>query len=101
MPIYTYQCSNCGVRFDKEQSFSERNPVRCPECRKKSLHRVYRPVGVIFKGSGFYSTDNRSSKHTTTKSASSDTKDKTTSKDESEDKKSTTAKSEKKSTTTD
>jgi putative FmdB family regulatory protein len=78
MPIYTYQCSNCGVRFDKEQSFDERNPVRCPECGKNALHRVYRPVGVVFKGSGFYSTDNRSS--TRSASTHSDAKDKDKSK---------------------
>jgi len=32
----------------------------CPECEEESLHRVYRPVGIVFKGSGFYATDNRS-----------------------------------------
>jgi putative FmdB family regulatory protein len=74
MPIYTFQCSNCGVRFDKELSFNERNPIRCPECGKKTLHRVYRPVGVIFKGSGFYSTDNRSPSGMISKT--SDAKDK-------------------------
>jgi putative FmdB family regulatory protein len=80
MPIYTYQCGNCGVRFDKEQGFNERNPVRCPECGKNALHRVYRPVGVIFRGSGFYATDNRSSSRST--SSTSETKDKEKSKTE-------------------
>jgi putative FmdB family regulatory protein len=61
MPVYTYRCDNCGVQFERRQSFSERNLVRCPECGKNTLHRVYRPVGVVFKGSGFYVTDNRSS----------------------------------------
>ncbi len=61
MPVYTYRCDNCGVQFERRQSFSERHLVRCPECGKNALHRVYLPVGVVFKGSGFYVTDNRSS----------------------------------------
>lgn len=60
MPIYTYQCDNCGVRFERQQKFSDQPITRCPECGKKSLHKVYTPVGIIFKGSGFYSTDHRS-----------------------------------------
>ncbi len=60
MPIYTYRCENCGVQFEKQQSFSEQPLTRCPECSKKSLRKVYQPVGIVFKGSGFYSTDHRS-----------------------------------------
>jgi putative FmdB family regulatory protein len=61
MPVYTYRCDNCGVQFERRQSFNDRHLVRCPECGKNALHRVYLPVGVVFKGSGFYVTDNRSS----------------------------------------
>ena len=61
MPIYTYRCENCGVQFEREQSYSEPPLKICPECRKKSLKKVISPVGVIFKGSGFYSTDHKSS----------------------------------------
>jgi putative FmdB family regulatory protein len=60
MPIYTYRCSNCGVQFDQQQKFSDPPLTRCPECSKKTLHKVYQPVGIVFKGSGFYATDNRS-----------------------------------------
>lgn len=60
MPIYTYRCENCGVQFEKQQSFSDQPLTRCPECSKKSLRKVYQPVGIVFKGSGFYSTDHRS-----------------------------------------
>lgn len=60
MPVYTYRCENCGVQFERQQRFSDRQLTRCPECDKKTLHRVYRPVGIVFKGSGFYATDNRS-----------------------------------------
>ena len=60
MPIYTYRCENCGVQFERQQSFSDAPLTRCPECSKKTLRKVYTPVGIVFKGSGFYSTDHRS-----------------------------------------
>lgn len=60
MPVYTYRCSSCGVQFDQQQKFSDTPLTRCPECNKKTLHKVYQPVGIVFKGSGFYSTDHRS-----------------------------------------
>ena len=60
MPIYTYRCENCGVQFDRQQSFNDPPLTRCPECNKKSLRKVYLPVGIVFKGSGFYATDHRS-----------------------------------------
>ncbi len=60
MPIYTYRCENCGVQFERTQKFTDPPLTRCPECNKKSLHKVYTPVGIVFKGSGFYATDHRS-----------------------------------------
>ncbi len=60
MPIYTYRCESCGVQFEKNQKFSDAPLTRCPECGKKSLRKVYQPVGIVFKGSGFYATDHRS-----------------------------------------
>lgn len=60
MPVYSYRCENCGFQFDRYQKFSEAALTRCPECGKKSLRKVYSPVGIVFKGSGFYSTDHRS-----------------------------------------
>jgi putative FmdB family regulatory protein len=60
MPVYAYQCENCGVQFEKQQSFSDQPLVRCPECGKKTLKKVYQPVGIVFKGSGFYATDHHS-----------------------------------------
>ncbi len=60
MPIYTYHCDNCGVQFDRQQKFSDALLTWCPECSKKTLRKVYQPVGIVFKGSGFYSTDHRS-----------------------------------------
>ncbi|MBC8509885.1 MAG: zinc ribbon domain-containing protein [Anaerolineales bacterium] len=61
MPIYTYRCENCGVQFERRQKFADDPLTVCPECEKESLRKVYLPVGIVFKGSGFYSTDNRSS----------------------------------------
>jgi putative FmdB family regulatory protein len=60
MPVYTYRCENCGVQFERHQSFTDTPLKTCPECRKKALKKVITPSKVIFKGSGFYATDNRS-----------------------------------------
>lgn len=58
MPIYLYQCDSCSVRFERLQRMSDDPLTDCPECDGE-VHRVIQPVGVIFKGSGFYITDNR------------------------------------------
>jgi putative FmdB family regulatory protein len=85
MPIYTYQCDNCGVRFERQQSFSEQPLTRCPECMKKTLRKVFTPVGIVFKGSGFYSTDHRSPSGNTNRSnGKSENAEKTTSIEPSE-----------------
>ncbi len=60
MPVYEYQCEECGVRFECLQPMSADHVSSCPECGGNA-HRAISPVGVIFKGSGFYVTDNRKS----------------------------------------
>ena len=60
MPIYTYRCENCGVQFDRQQHFDDPVLKKCPECSKHTLRKVFLPVGIVFKGSGFYATDHRS-----------------------------------------
>jgi putative FmdB family regulatory protein len=60
MPVYTYRCESCGVQFERQQSFHDAPLKTCPECRKKSLKKVMTPVGIVFKGSGFYATDHKS-----------------------------------------
>jgi putative FmdB family regulatory protein len=60
MPVYLYRCENCGVQFEQQQKFEDQPLVRCPECGKKTLKKVYQPVGIVFKGSGFYATDHHS-----------------------------------------
>ncbi len=76
MPVYTYRCENCGVQFERQQKFSDQPLTRCPECSKKTLRKVYTPVGIVFKGSGFYSTDHRSPSGQTTRSSKSNESDK-------------------------
>ena len=61
MPIYEYICEECACRFELRRRFDEdeRSPC-CPHCQGK-VHRLFSPPAIIFKGSGFYVTDSRSS----------------------------------------
>ncbi len=63
MPLYEYQCQECGVRFERRQSFSDEPVRRCPDC-SGPVERLIQPAGIIFKGSGFYVTDSRSKSST-------------------------------------
>src|SRR4051812_27389112 len=61
MPTYEYQCENCGHRFEKFQSIKAPAIRKCPECGKNTVKRLLGTgAGIIFKGSGFYTTDYRS-----------------------------------------
>ncbi|MGB4595273.1 MAG: FmdB family zinc ribbon protein [Anaerolineaceae bacterium] len=60
MPTYTYRCTKCGYRFDQFQHFADDPLEICPNCQEIALRKVYQPVGIVFKGKGFYATDNRS-----------------------------------------
>ena len=59
MPIYEYACTACGERTEAKQSFDDPPLETCEVCGGK-LRKLYSPVGVVFKGSGFYSTDAKS-----------------------------------------
>ena len=83
MPLYEYQCANCGVRFERLQRKSDPLLKRCPECGG-TIRRLIQPPGIIFKGSGFYVTDNRRS---STGSRRTETKDTSDSKEGSDSKK--------------
>ncbi|MGH2521360.1 MAG: FmdB family zinc ribbon protein [Anaerolineales bacterium] len=61
MPVYTYRCQSCGVEFKKIQTFSDTPLKRCPECRTGAVRRVLQLPVIVFKGSGWYSTDHHSS----------------------------------------
>ena len=56
MPRYDYQCTSCELEFELVQSFSEAGSGICPQCSGIG-RRVYHAVPVIYKGSGFYTTD--------------------------------------------
>lgn len=58
MPIYDYECGLCHFSFERRQRFDEEPVALCPKCQGKA-RRVLHSVPVIFKGSGFYVTDNR------------------------------------------
>ena len=61
MPTYEYRCNDCGEHLEVVQSFSDEPLKKCPGCQGK-LRKVFSPVGIVFKGSGFYKTDNRGGK---------------------------------------
>ena len=77
MPTYEYECTKCGYHFDVFQSINDKPKKKCPECGKGVKRLILGGAGVIFKGSGFYVTDNSVSSRKTEKSSSeksSDTK---------------------------
>ena len=61
MPTYEYECGSCGHRFEVFQSIKDKPKKRCPECGKGVKRLIGSGSAVIFKGSGFYQTDYRSS----------------------------------------
>jgi putative FmdB family regulatory protein len=58
MPTYDYACTECGDRTEVVRSFSDAPPTTCTVCGGP-LRKVFSPVGIVFKGSGFYRTDSR------------------------------------------
>ncbi len=56
MPVYEYACTACGERTEAKQGFDDPPLVDCPHCGG-TLRKLFSPVGIVFKGSGFYSTD--------------------------------------------
>ncbi len=66
MPTYQYACTACGEELEAVQSFSDPSLTECPRCGGQ-LRKVFSAVGVVFKGSGFYKTDSRSTTTATDK----------------------------------
>jgi putative FmdB family regulatory protein len=77
MPTYEYVCVDCADRFEVSQRIGDAPPSVCQVCGGK-LRRVFHPVGIVLKGSGFYKTESRSK----SKGPSSDKKDPTSDKKE-------------------
>jgi putative FmdB family regulatory protein len=65
MPVYTYKCTQCDHRFEARQRFSDDPITECPICGSL-VRKVITPVGIVFKGSGFYVTDNKNGKASST-----------------------------------
>ena len=72
MPTYQYVCNDCGESLEAVQKFSDDALTVCPSCEGK-LRKVYSAVGVVFKGSGFYRNDSRSTGSSSTPAASGKT----------------------------
>jgi putative FmdB family regulatory protein len=61
MPTYEYECRKCGHRFELFHSIKDETPKRCPRCKGRAVRVPSAGAGILFKGSGFYITDYRSS----------------------------------------
>jgi putative FmdB family regulatory protein len=82
VPTYQYACTECDHAFDQVQSFSEDSLTVCPQCEGR-LRKIFNAVGVVFKGSGFYRTDNRAEPKTSSGDSSASSKQAETSSGES------------------
>lgn len=86
MRTYSYKCTNCDHRFEARQRFSDDPLSECPVCGSP-IRKVITPVGIVFKGSGFYVTDNKNGRPVGTANGSgSPSKAKTTEKTEKTEK---------------
>ncbi len=79
MPTYQYACTACGEQLEAVQSFTDDALTECPACQG-ALRKVYSAVGVVFKGSGFYKNDSRSSATSGATSGATSTKSESASK---------------------
>lgn len=73
MPTYVYRCDACGHQFELFQRMSDDPVDTCPECQS-AVRRVIHPVGVVFKGSGWYINDSRSKNSSPDTTAATDSK---------------------------
>ena len=74
MPTYQYQCTECGEGLEAVQKFSDEALTECPSCKGR-LRKVFSAVGIVFKGSGFYRNDSRSSSNGSSSSSGKNGKD--------------------------
>ncbi len=72
MPTYEYQCRKCGHEFEKFQSITAAPVKTCPRCRGRVVRLVSGGAGIIFKGTGFYQTDYKNQKSTSSPPAASE-----------------------------
>jgi putative FmdB family regulatory protein len=75
MPTYDYKCTKCNLEFERFQRITE-DPIKtCPECNGPVKRLIGGGTGIIFKGSGFYVTDNKKSSITSTPVSNNNKKD--------------------------
>ncbi len=94
MPIYEYECDDCGHQFEKLQKMNDAVLKDCPDCDNSSLRKLISAAGFKLKGSGWYETDFKNSKKSLTadetvsekKSAATQTSKETSSKKKSDSK---------------
>lgn len=79
MPTYDYECLHCGHTFEYFQAMSDDPLKECPQCGKEVRRLIGGGLGIIFKGSGFYVTDNRKSASAGSQTASKSEETKTAS----------------------
>jgi putative FmdB family regulatory protein len=79
MPTYEYACVECGQHLEVVQSMSDPPLAVCAACGGR-LRKVFSPIGIVFKGSGFYRTDSRGKSSTSTKESAASTKETTAAK---------------------
>lgn len=87
MPTYVYACDACGKQFEKIQSFKDDALTTCILCQESGkVHRVLQPVGIVFKGSGWYINDSRKADTTvsTPSTPKAETKSETTTESKAE-----------------
>jgi putative FmdB family regulatory protein len=77
MPLYEYECLTCGVHFEKRQSYHDAPEADCPNGHAQTRRLLVAPV-IVFKGKGFYVTDNRGKNGVNGSSKKSDSKSETT-----------------------
>ena len=94
MPTYDYECDACEHVFEQFQGINDPVLVKCPECGKKKLRRLFGTgAAIVFKGSGFYQTDYRSDGYKKAAAADKKSSDGGGSDSKSSDKKGSDAKS--------
>ncbi|MFC2068177.1 FmdB family zinc ribbon protein [Chloroflexota bacterium] len=72
MPIYEYECEKCSCRFELKKGFDDdAGHPSCPQCQGK-VRQLFFPSAILFKGSGFYVTDNRNDHNRLSKEGKSD-----------------------------
>lgn len=96
MPTYVYKCNSCENMFEARQRMSDAPLTKCPKCGEETVRRVINNVGIVFKGKGFYVTDNRNGRSANLSSnGDSSTSSSENGKEAKPEKKSETATSEK------